>query len=142
MTGRGVAFLAGLAIALGGFLVGEVATAKPGTPGPAYFTGTYQRIGKSGGAAPALIDDKVAITPDGDRVTIRGCAGPDTNMAFGPAFEIENLMTGHQAGVEVDCLFHNNGYNRPILTCRAGDGAAWTLWPTSLSGTGAPLSCG
>ena len=142
MMGRAVAVPVGLAIALGGVLLAETATAKPGTPGPAYFTGTYQRIGRSGGAQPDLLNDKVAIAPDGNLVTIRACAGAETRMGFGPAFEIVNLMTGDQAGIAVECLFHNNGYNRPILTCRAEDGAAWTLWPTSLSGAGAPLSCG
>ncbi|MCF1709650.1 hypothetical protein L0V05_12585 [Tabrizicola sp. J26] len=142
MTGRATAFPVGLAIALAGLLLGEAAAAKPGTPGPDYFTGTYQRIGRSGGAEPGLIDDKVAIAPDGDRVTIRGCTGPETLMGFGPAFEIVNLMTGQQAGIGVECLFHNNGYNRPILTCQTQDGAAWTLWPTSFGGPGAPLVCG
>ena len=59
-------------------------------------------------------------------------------MGFGPAFEIVNLMTGRQGDVAVDCLFDNNGYGRPILTCRAADGGAFTLWPL----VDAPLACG
>ena len=109
-------------------LAGPLA-AKPGTPGPAYFTGSYERIGRLGGAAPTLQNDRVSIAPAGQGVVIAGCTGASLTMSFGPAFEVTNLMTGEQAGVAVECLFHNNGYNRPILTCRAADGAAFTLWP-------------
>ena len=100
--------------------------AKPGTPGPHYFAGTFERVGRGGGPEPALIDDRVTITPQGQAVVIKGCSGPDILMQFGPAFELENLMTGRMGDAEVDCLFHNNGYNRPLLTCRASDGATFT----------------
>lgn len=114
------------------------AAAKPGTPGPAYFTGSYERIGRLGGAVALLQNDRVTIAPEGQGVMIAGCTGAALKMGFGPAFEITNLMTGSQAGVTVECLFHNNGYNRPILTCRAADGAAFTLWPLAA----AVPSCG
>lgn len=104
------------------------AAAKPGTPGPAYFSGSYERIGRLGGMA-ALQNDRVTIVPDGQGVRIAACTGAALTMSFGPAFEVTNLMTGSQAGVVVECLFHNNGYNRPILTCRGADGGAFTLWP-------------
>lgn len=116
--------------------------AKTGTPGPYYFEGTYERVGRGGGAAPALLNDRVTITPVGQAVAIRACTGPETLMDFGPAFEIEYLMTGSSGGVGVECLFHNNGYNRPILTCRAQDGASYTLWPVTGVTAGEPLSCG
>lgn len=103
------------------------ALAKPGTPGPAYFAGSYERIGRA--AATVLLNDRVTIAPAGQGLVIAGCTGPALNLSFGPAFEVVNLMTGTQAGVAVECLFHNNGYNRPILTCRTADGAAFTLWP-------------
>jgi len=115
--------------------------AKPGTPGPHYFAGTFERVGRAGGTDPALLDDQVTITPQGQAVVIESCAGPDILMQFGPAFELENLMTGRMGEVEVDCLFHNNGYNRPLLTCRAADGASFTLWPVSGVDPGAPLGC-
>ncbi len=117
-------------------MIATPALAKPGTPGPEYFSGIYERIGRA--TAQALINDRVAISPAGQGVVIRSCAGRPLRMGFGPAFEINNLMTGEQAGVAVECLFHNNGYNRPILTCRAKDGAAFTLWPT----TSSKLDCG
>jgi hypothetical protein len=109
-------------------LAAGMAEAKPGTPGPPYFNGIYERIGRSGGG---LVDDLVQITPAGQGVVIRACTGAAVRMGFGPAFEVNNLMTGAVAGIEVDCLFHNNGYNRPILTCRVHDGGAFTLWPTT-----------
>jgi hypothetical protein len=111
------------------------ALAKPGTPGPHYFAGTYERVGRSGGG---VLNDRVRIEVVGQSVAIRACRGPEMLMGFGPAFEIENLMTGSAAGVAVDCLFHNNGYNRPILTCRMADGGAFTLWPLA----DVPVDCG
>ncbi len=130
------------AVLLAGLIAGAgAAEARPGTPGPQYFAGTYERVGRGGGALPGLINDRVTITAVGQAVAIRACRGPQTLMGFGPAFEIEHLMTGAQAGVPVDCLFHNNGYNRPILTCRAGDGASYTLWPVSDVAADTPLDC-
>lgn len=110
--------------------------AKPGTPGPAYFVGSYERIGRSGGADAQLLNDTVTIAALGQMVAIRACSGPEVLMAFGPAFEVVNLMTGRQGSVDVDCLFANNGYNRPILTCRAADGGAFTLWPLPVAAAG------
>lgn len=105
--------------------------AKTGTPGPIYFAGSYQIVGRTAGAAPALQNSLALIVPQGREVVIKTCSAPDVVMGFGPAFEVVNLMTGDQAGDVVECLFHNNGYNRPILTCRSDAGAAFTLWPVS-----------
>ena len=129
-------------LAVAGLLAAGAALAKPGTPGPFYFAGTYERIGRSGGEAAGAVNDRVVIVPVDQSVAIRGCEGPETLMGFGPAFEIVNLMTGITGAVSVECLFHNNGYNRPILTCRAQDGAAYTLWPVSGVAQDAPLVCG
>lgn len=118
-----------VAVIAAGHTFANPAFAKPGTPGPGYFTGSYERIGRLGGGVALLQNDRVSIAPDGQGVVIAGCTGAALTMSFGPAFEVTNLMTGSQAAVTVECLFHNNGYNRPILTCRAGDGAAFTLWP-------------
>ena len=123
-------------------LAAQMAGAKPGTPGPYYFAGTYERVGRSGGGDAVLVNDMVVIVPVDQAVAIRSCDGPETLMGFGPAFELENLMTGGMAGVPVECLFHNNGYNRPILTCQAADGGAFTLWPVSGVAKDAPLDCG
>jgi len=129
------------ALVLAACLPATAPLAKPGTPGPHYFAGTFDRIGRAGGADPSLLDDRVTITPQGQAVVIKSCAGPDILMQFGPAFELENLMTGRMGDTEVDCLFHNNGYNRPLLTCRASDGAVFTLWPLAGAEPDAPLDC-
>ena len=103
--------------------------AKPGTPGPDYFSGNYQIVGRTAGLAPVLQNTPASIIAQGRDVVIKTCTAPDVVMSFGPAFEVVNFMTGSQAGDVVECLFHNNGYNRPILTCRSEAGAAFTLWP-------------
>ncbi len=133
--------LSGLGLCLVAGLSGAT-LAKPGTPGPHYFAGTYERIGRAGGATAGGIDDRVTIVPLDQRVAIRSCDGAETLLAFGPAFEQENLMTGQSGAVAVECLFHNDGLNRPILTCRAGDGAAYTLWPLAGGEAGDPPACG
>lgn len=110
-------------------LTAGVAGAKPGTPGPEYFAGSYDRIGRD--ADFGFLNDLVQIDPAGAGLKVTACSGPPLDLNFGPAFEIVNLMTGSQDGDAVDCLFHNNGYNYPILTCRSEAGAAFTLWPTT-----------
>lgn len=110
-------------------LIAGVAGAKPGTPGPAYFSGIYDRVGRDAGGS--LQNDQMQIEPAGQGVHLIACTKEMVQMNFGPAFEIVNLMTGTQGADEVDCLFHNNGYGRPILTCRSQGGAAFTLWPTT-----------
>ncbi len=109
-------------------LLAVPALAKPGTPGPAYFSGIYERVGRDAGGA--LHSDLMQIEPAGTGVTLTACTGDVVTLSFGPAFEIVNLMTGAQGAEDYDCLFHNNGYNRAILTCRSQGGAAFTLWPT------------
>jgi len=110
-------------------LLAAPALAKPGTPGPAYFSGIYERVGRDARGVPQ--NDLMQIAPAGNGVTMTACAGKAVAMSFGPAFEIVNLMTGAQGADKYDCLFHNNGYNRAILTCRSQGGAAFTLWPTT-----------
>jgi len=111
------------------FVVGMAgaAWAKPGTPGPGYFVGSYEWVGRD--ARARLQSGPAQITAIGRDVVISSCMGADVRMSFGPAFEVVNLMSGSQGGDSVECLFHNNGYNRPILTCRSDGGAAFTLWP-------------
>ena len=110
---------------------------KTGTPGPGYFAGSYQIVGRSAGQLPVLQNALASIIAQGSGVVIKTCTAPDVVMSFGPAFEVVNLMTGDQAGDVVECLFHINGYNRPILTCRSDAGAAFTLWPVQ----SADLAC-
>lgn len=119
------AICAGIALAAGS--AADVAMAKTGTPGPAYFVGSYDIIGQTAGAG--LISGLAGIAAQGQGLLISQCNAPDIVLSFGPAFEVVNLMSGSQSGDDTACLFHNNGYNRPILTCRSAGGAAFTLWP-------------
>jgi hypothetical protein len=112
--------------ALMAFGAAEIAAAKTGTPGPDYFVGAYDIIGQT--AERALISGIARIEKQGQGLLISQCAAADISLGFGPAFEVVNLMTGSQNGDETACLFHNNGYNRPIITCRSAAGAAYTLW--------------
>ncbi len=131
-------------------LAAGAAVAKPGTPGPGYFEGSYEWVGRD--AQTRLQSGPAQIIAQGQGVVIRSCMGKNVDLSFGPAFEVVNLMTGalagenqagenqvgeNQVGDKIECLFHNNGYNRPILTCRSNGGAAFTLWPAHA----APLPC-
>jgi hypothetical protein len=112
------------------------AMAKPGTPGAEWFTGSYDRVGRD--AAGELLNDQVSIAPYGDGLQIAACSGRDSVLSFGPVFEIVNLLSGNRGQAQIACLFHNNGYARPILTCQTEDGAAFTLWPMA---AGNPQGC-
>lgn len=126
-------------MALGvGLLLAAPLWAKTGTPGPVYFIGSYDLAGRgSDGARP--LSGRAQIQVLGQGVMIRHCGLPDVSLGFGPAFEVVNLMSGSMGAEWVECLFHNNGYNRPILTCRSQGGAAFTLWPVDTKEQ--PLVC-
>lgn len=106
-----------------------MAGAKTGTPGPEYFAGTYERVGRD--AAAGLLNDLVRIDPAGTGLKVTACTGDAMDLTFGPAFEVENMMTGIQGADQLTCMFFNNGYNYPIISCRSEGGAAITLWPTT-----------
>jgi hypothetical protein len=114
--------------------------AGPGVPGPAYFAGTYERVGRDSASPPRFVDDQVTITARGTGLRLQDCAGSDTKMIFFPTMDGENVILGQTDGADFACLFHNNGANRPILTCRADAGGVFTLWPVTTDT--APLQCG
>lgn len=114
--------------------------AGPGVPGPAYFAGTYERVGRDSGTPPRFLDDRVTITARGTGLRLQDCAGSDTRMIFFPTMDGENVILGQADGADFACLFHNNGDNRPILTCRADAGGVFTLWPMTTET--APPQCG
>lgn len=123
---RGRVAATALALAL---LAGVVA-AKPGTPGPAWFEGVFERVGRSGGVAAQLLNDRIRVVAQGQGLAFHSCDGaPQAVMGFGPAHEIENLLSGRSdAGSALDCLFNADGAGRPLMTCQAADGAAFTLF--------------
>lgn len=122
--------LCGPAICLALLALASSATAKPGTPGPAWFEGVFERVGRSGGTSALLLNDRMQVVPEGQALAFRACDGRHLAlMSFGPAFEIENLLSGRTAaGAAMDCLFNSDGNGRPLMTCRAADGEAFTLF--------------
>lgn len=119
-----------------------IGSAGPGVPGPAYFAGTYQRVGRDSAAPPVLVDDEVKISVRGAGLRLEDCRGTDTQMVFFPTMDGENVILGRADGAEFICLFHNNGQNRPILTCEADAGGRFTLWPVATEANSGPLQCG
>ena len=118
--------------------------AGPGVPGPAYFAGTYERVGRDSALPPRFMDDRVSITVMGRGLRLEDCAGAETRMFFFPTMDGENVILGQTDGADFACLFHNNGENRPILTCRADAGGLFTLWPVAVAvgAMSGPLHCG
>jgi hypothetical protein len=112
-------------------LLAAPSLAGPGVPGPDWFTGRYERVGRD--AAGRLVDDQVRIVPDRGRLRVDSCMAPPLLLAFDPYGARENALSG--AGI--DCLFHADASARPILTCRTA-GGAFTLWPLP----DAPPDCG
>jgi hypothetical protein len=130
------------AAAVGLALLAAPASAGPGVPGADYFRGLYERVGREGGDRPRLFDDHVRIVPDGTNLSVTSCDAPPLRLVFDPWSEIVNLLAGEDADGPLWCLFHNNGDNYPILTCRSAAGGAWTLWPVEDGFSDAPLDCG
>lgn len=120
-----------VAVGIASAALAGAAAAKPGTPGPAWFEGVFERVGRSGGDQAVLLNDRIRVGAEGDGLAFRTCDGrPMALMSFGPAFEIENLLSGRTgAGAAMDCLFNVDGNQRPLITCRAEDGGAFTLFP-------------
>jgi hypothetical protein len=116
--------------------------AGPGTPGPDWFRGLYERVGRTGDEPAGVIDDRVAIEPVGQGLLLRGCDGPEVRLVFDPWHEAANFLAGTDGRRQFACLFHNNGDNYPILTCEVSDGARFTLWPQTANFREAPIACG
>ena len=130
---RGAALAAGLA------LWAASAWAGPGVPGADWFAGLYERVGR--GTSGAL-DDRVLLAPERGNLRMTACGGPDLPLTFDPYGLRENAMV-LGAGTEVMvCLFHNDGYNRPVITCQSEAGARFTLWPVAEGFRTAALACG
>lgn len=120
-----------------GFLTGLMtialassASAMPGVPGPAWFEGVFERVGRSGGETTLLLNDRMQVVAQDQQLAFRTCDGrPMALMSFNPTFETVNLLVGQNAeGAPMECLFNTDGDVRPLLTCQAADGAAFTLF--------------
>ena len=121
---------------------GSPALSKVGTPGLAYFAGAYQRVGRDGARPANLIDDVVILGLSEGRLSRTGCPGRDMWLVHDPSFDYANRLIGRADGIPLDCQFHTAGGERPILTCAAGDGGLFTLWPLSKDDPAALRGCG
>lgn len=106
---------------------GSAALAGPGAPGPDYFRGLYERVGRDGQSLP--VNDRVRIEPDGSALALMSCNAAPLALTFAPWSLGEDFLSA-QAGAEtLICQFHNDGDNRPLLTCQSDMGAKIMLWP-------------
>ncbi len=115
------------------------AWAGPGVPGADWFRGVYERVGRD---AAGVLDDRVHLVPDGVNLRLSACGAPDTGLGFDPYGLRENAMVSGTGAGALTCLFHNDGYNRPVITCRSEEGTRFTLWPVEPGFRTATLTCG
>lgn len=104
--------------------------AEPHRPDTGYFTGVYERVGRSGGAKPALIDELIRIDPasDGWGLVLSRCGGGASLVLRPDSYaEVPNLLTG-AGDSALWCQYFNDHGNYPVLTCSAEDGLRFTLW--------------
>ena len=115
-------------------LAGTTALADDWHPEPNYFTGIYERIGRSDGPGFALINDLVRLSPDptGKGIILTACANstsdPAVRLIFDAFFEVPNFVTTVGAENPLMCQYFNDAGNYPILNCDTGGGARFTLW--------------
>jgi hypothetical protein len=102
-------------------------------PSPEYFTGTFERVGRTADVPAHLMNDVVRLDPlpDGTGVMLTRCltTGPEPGLAlrydlFG---EVPNLLTGKEGPFEVWCQYFNDYGNYPVLICGSDAGARFTL---------------
>jgi hypothetical protein len=126
-------------LAAGLALWAAAAWAGPGVPGAEWFRGVYERVGRD---AAGLLDDRVHLVPEGGNLLLTACGVPDTPLGFDPYGLRENGMVSGTGTAALSCLFHNDGFNRPVITCRSEEGTRFTLWPVEPGFRTAALDCG
>lgn len=119
------------------------ASAFADVPPPEYFTGVYQRIGRSSGANPVLLNDLWRIDPaqtgalhlspctrSGNTNTNTNTNGTATSIGsahdlrFARFGDLTNLLEGDGG---LWCQVFNDGGNYPLLSCGAEDGSAFQM---------------
>jgi hypothetical protein len=126
---------------LAAMLLAVAGAARAEGPPPDYFTGIYERVGRSAGPEPALLDDLVRIdpAPDGAALDLRVCApeGAPGSTALRLEFvelgDVTNLLQGGTGDAALYCQYFNDAGNYPILACSGGAeagqaGARFLLW--------------
>lgn len=104
-------------------------------PAPEYFRGVFERVGKTGDASPALMNDFVRLdpTPDGALV-LSTCdelpaeTGDAVIFDFDRFGEVPTLLVSRNSSPEMWCQYFNDYDNYPVLTCGGDRGARFTLW--------------
>lgn len=111
-------------------LLPGAALAEPHHPDTDYFTGIYERVGRSGGTEPVLIDELMRIdpAPEGWGLVLSRCGGGERLvLRRGSYAEVPNLLTG-EGDPALWCQHFNDHGNYPVLTCGAEGGLRFTLW--------------
>jgi len=105
-------------------------------PPPGYFTGVYERVGRDSATPPGLLNERVRIDPVKGGLAVTSCqagAKPLFVLTFQELGDVKNLLVARpdQPGVDLWCLYGNNGDNYPLLTCASGSGSGtkFMLWP-------------
>ncbi|MBJ2150863.1 hypothetical protein [Paracoccus sp. IB05] len=113
-----------------------MAQAETLRPDTSFFTGVYERVGRSGAEAPALIDDLVRIAPfEGAwALDVFPCAtgaeqGAPIRLSPSEFNEVPNIVEGKAGRFGLWCQYFTDHSNYPILTCQSETGARFTLWP-------------
>ena len=106
-------------------------------PDPVYFTGVYERVGRTASDPPGLIDDLVRIAPtaEGWGLLMSSCGtgmqpdGWPVEMRPGDHDEVPNIIGEDEGPFRFWCQYFNDHSNYPVLTCQTDMGALFTLWP-------------
>ena len=118
---------------------GSQVSSGPGSPGPDYFAGLYERVGRD--RFGLALNDRVRIDPEGLGLSVMACSGDPLALGFAPWSLGENFLSGRASGELFVCQFHNDGENRPIFNCQSGQGSKLTLWPVEGDFKNGALDC-
>lgn len=113
--------------------------AGPGVPGADWFAGVYERVGRD--AAAGGLNDRIRLVPERGNLRMTACGAADKPFGFDPYGLRENAMVSGTGLDALICLFHNDGFNRPVITCRSESGSRFTLWPVEPGFRTAALEC-
>jgi hypothetical protein len=118
-------------------LVPGMAMAEGERPPADYFTGVYERVGRTADAEPGLLDDLVRLAPDpqarGLVMTVcapEGAPGTKPLLLLWDKFgDATNLLRADEGGVGLFCQYFNDVGNYPVIICGTGDAAGrYALW--------------
>lgn len=124
------------AIALLALMPG-MAMADGERPPAEYFTGVYERVGRTADAEPGLLNDLVRLAPDpqGQGLLMTICApegAPGTTpllLRWDEFGDLANLLSADEGGAGLYCQYFSDAGNYPVIACGTGNGVGrYTLW--------------